>query len=67
LLRHTCPGGRWIGIPEARHIGGKNGPPDACDREEALENPPGVGARMQTEEGSALLEATARRDGVVDV
>lgn len=67
MLSDACRGRRWVGIPEAGQIGGKNRAPGPRDGEKTLESAPGQWARMQAKQRSALLEATARRDGIVDV
>jgi len=67
MLCNARAGRRWIGIPEAGQIGGENRAADACDRQEARENAPGVGACMQAQKWRGLLEAAAGRDRVVDM
>src|SRR5690242_1320599 len=57
----------WIGIPKAGQIGSENRAPGPRDGQETLEGAPGKRTRMHAEQGSPLLEATARRDGIVDV
>lgn len=67
MLRDTRTRRRRIGIPESRQIGGENRASNAGNREKSLKSPPRVGGVMKAEQGSALLEAAPRRDGVVHV
>jgi hypothetical protein len=67
MLGDTGTRRRWIGVPEAGQVWGKNGASGPGKCEKALESAPRVGARVEAEEGSAFLEAAPRRDGVVDV